>query len=256
MSKIYDVAALRIIVSSVAECYQVLGIIHGMWRPLPGKIKDYIALPKPNGYQSIHTTVLTSEGVTEIQIRTRDMHRNAQYGIASHISYKEQSYGKRGSMGSNLQWLRQLLPHPFRLRTLTPEARPREYSTTEIPGWIREVARAHENTSGTEEYLASLKGDFFEHRIFIFTPNGDVIDLPVGSTPIDFAYAIHSDIGDHASGARINNKYSSLDTVLKNGDIVEVETRDSNKPSHKWLEFAKTTMARRHIRAALEREQT
>jgi GTP diphosphokinase / guanosine-3',5'-bis(diphosphate) 3'-diphosphatase len=219
VEKIYDVLALRITVREVADCYKILGIIHGTWRPLPGRIKDYIATPKLNGYRSIHTTIFTGDGsIVEIQIRTEDMHNEAEYGVASHISYKE-SY---------------------------------------VPEWVKKLVTYQKEVSGgptqTGEFIENIKTDFLLERIFVFTPVGDVIDLPVGSTIIDFAYAIHSDIGDHMSGARVNGKFVSIDTMLKNDDRVEIETKKSAKPSAKWLEHCKTSLARRHISKALEQK--
>ncbi|MFA5841941.1 MAG: RelA/SpoT family protein [Candidatus Paceibacterota bacterium] len=223
IEKIYDVVALRIVVPTIEDCYHVLGIVHKNWRPLPGRIKDYIALPKPNGYQSIHTTIFTGDGaIVEIQIRTKEMHEKAEYGIASHLIYKESdTKEKRQDLEKNLSWIEQLIE------------------------WQK-------NVSKTGEYLEHLKMDFFKNQVFVFTPMGDVIDLPEDSSPIDFAYAIHSDVGDHVSGARVNKKMVSLDTKLKNGDIVEIVTKDSAKPSSKWLDYAKTHMAKKHIRIHLQ----
>jgi len=218
-NKIYDLVALRVIVPSIEECYRVLGIIHRLWRPLPGRIKDYIALPKPNGYQSLHTTIFTGEGgIVEVQIRTREMHDEAEYGIAAHLFYKEKEPGKTDK---NLRWVEQLLE------------------------WQK-----HVHHSG--EFMQNLFSDFFKYRVFVFTPKGDVIDLPEESGPIDLAYAIHSDIGDHIAGAKVNGKLVPLDTKLKNGDIVEIETKKTALPKAKWLGYAKTTVAKRHIRTYLE----
>lgn len=223
IEKIYDVVALRIVVDSIEDCYRVLGIVHKNLRPLPGRIKDYIALPKPNGYQSIHTTVFTGDGaIVEIQIRTKGMHERAEYGIASHLSYKEGATREtKAEFEKNLYWVEQLIE------------------------WQKHVSK-------NGEYLEHLKMDFFKHQVFVFTPKGDVIDLPEDSSPIDFAYSIHSDVGDHVSGARVNKKMVSLDTKLKNGDIVEIVTKESAKPSSKWLDYAKTHMAKKHIRTYLQ----
>lgn len=222
IEKIYDIAALRIIVGSVEECYKTLGIIHSLWRPLPGRIKDYIAFPKPNGYQSIHTTIFTGDGdIVEIQIRTEVMHQEAEYGIAAHFAYKEERVSPNSNaLNKRLRWVKQLSE------------------------WQKQV---HES----KEFLENLRMDFFEHRVFVFTPQGDVIDLPENASPIDFAYAIHSDIGNHASGAKVNAKFTSLDTPLKNGDIVEIITKKSSMPNQKWLQYVKTTLARKQIRSAL-----
>ncbi len=223
IGKIYDVAAIRVIVPSLSDCYQALGIIHSQWRPLPGRIKDYIAFPKPNGYQSLHTTIFTGDGsIIEVQLRTEEMDRDAAFGVAAHFAYKEH--------GST----------------------PAKNTIDKHVDWMKEVSSL--GHSDHEGYLESLKTDFFSDRVFIFTPVGDVIDLPQGATPIDFAYAIHSDIGDHTSGALVNRKMVSLDTPLKNGDIVEIVTKKSAKPSKKWLEYAKTTLAARHIRSVLTKE--
>jgi len=227
IDKIHDIIAIRIIISSVEDCYRVLGIIHSIWRPLPDRIKDYIATPKPNGYQSLHTTIFTGDGgVVEVQIRTEEMHNEAEYGIASHLSYKGGLLSKKGGRKKNdrhekeLQWMQQLLE------------------------WQK-------NVSASDQFLKSLKHDFFEHRVFVFTPRGDVIDLPIDSSPIDFAYSIHTDIGNHVSGAKVNGKLASLDTKLKSGDIVQIITKKESRPTRKWMENAKTTLAQKQIHLAL-----
>lgn len=247
ITKIHDILALRIIVPNMADCYNTLGVIHAQWRPVPGKIKDYIANPKPNGYQSIHTTVYTGDGGTlEIQIRTEAMHQEAQFGIASHFSYKEGSGYMSGGRGSGMEWVRQFLPQrPGQVQRNAPK------KEDAVPQWVQQLAAFKEEQTDSEEYLENLRDDFFEHRIFVFTPKNDPIDLPLMATPIDFAYAVHSDIGDHIFGAKVNGKLVSLDTALKNGDIVEIITKQNAKPSKKWLDMAKTTVARKHIRAAL-----
>lgn len=250
INNIYDITALRVIFPSVADCYSALGVIHSHWRPVPGKIKDYIAFPKPNGYQSIHTTVYTGDGgALEIQIRTEAMHREAKYGIASHLAYKDNQRATPSRRGG-LDWIRQFFP---RLRPQESELTPASgfQPNKAIPDWIKELAHSHESTEESEEYLDRLKTDFFSHRVFVFTPRNDVIDLPLGATPIDFAYAIHSDVGNTTNGARVNGKLVALDTPLRNGDIVEVITKNSAKPSRKWLDMARTNMARKHIRTAL-----
>jgi len=222
IEKVYDVVALRVIVKSVEECYRVLGIIHSIWNPLPGRIKDYIALPKPNGYQSIHTTIFSGSGGTaEIQIRTEKMHAEAAYGIVAHFAYKEQ-----GSKANN---------NKLKLK------------------WIEELKGLNYTPDEPKKFLEHLKMDFFSNRIFIFTPDGDVIDLPEDSSPIDFAYSIHSDLGDHISGAKINGKMSQIFSKLKNRDIVEIIKKDNAHPSSKWLEYAKTTIAKKHIKSYLEK---
>lgn len=245
--KIYDMRALRVIFPSVADCYSALGVIHAHWRPVPGKIKDYIAFPKPNGYQSIHTTIYTGDGgALEIQLRTEAQHREAQYGIASHLTYKEMQGGRPEGKRGGLEWLRQFFPSRKRAEAEDEQEEPKT-----MPNWVQELARAHQSIEESEEYLDTLKSDFFSHRVFVFTPKGDVIDLPVAATPIDFAYAVHSDLGNRMSGARVNGKMVSLDTALRNGDVVEVITKPTAKPSRKWHDIAKTNMAKKHIRAAL-----
>ena len=242
IEKIYDINALRIIVPTIADCYQVLGIIHGTWRPLPGRIKDYIAFPKPNGYQSIHTTIFTGDGtIVEIQIKTEEMYKEGEYGITSHIKYKEGS-GTQPKSKPSLDWIKHLLPK------MTKADRDDDTTTSNIPLWIKELVEYQDHNASNDLYEDDLKGDFLRERIFVFTPKGDVVDLPVDSTPIDFAYNIHSDIGNKAVGAKVNGKYISLDTKLKNGDIVEITTKSNEKPNPKWLNFTKTTIAQRHIR--------
>ncbi|MEX2405683.1 MAG: RelA/SpoT family protein [Candidatus Paceibacterota bacterium] len=244
IDRVYDILALRIIVPTIHDCYRVLGIIHSIWRPLPGRIKDYIAFPKPNGYQSIHTTIFTGDGgLAEIQIRTEKMHREAEYGIAPHVQHK-----RKGVKLLPLEWFKDLIPG------LSPESEAEVGKEEEVPNWIKDLAEAQSEIDKPRELLNHLKTDYFENRIFVFTPKGDVIDLPAGSSPIDFAYQIHTDIGDHVSGAKVNSKLVSLDTTLSNGDIVEIETRKKSKPSQKWLNYAKTSFARRKIRSALQKK--
>ena len=252
IGKIYDIRALRIIFPTVADCYTALGIIHAQWRPVPGKIKDYIAFPKPNGHQSIHPTVYTGDGsALEMQLRTEAQHREAQYGIASHLTYKEVQGGANEGARSGLEWVRQFLP-AWR-RGVKKEAG-HAATSGKVPEWVKELARADLPESASEEYLDTLKSDFFTHRVFVFTPKGDVIDLPVAATPIDFAYAVHSDLGDKMAGARVNGKMVSLENPLRNGDLVEVITKPSAHPTRKWHDIAKTSMAKKHIRAALARK--
>lgn len=258
IEKIHDISAVRIIVPTVADCYNVLGIIHFLYRPLLGKIKDYIAVPKPNGYQSLHTTVLVDDGVTmEMQIRTEDMHREAQFGIASHMSYKAEVSGEKRGGDTNRVWIYQIIPSLLRLTgwSRTPiqtESQKQDARKADVPDWLTQMATVHEKDADSDEFFDTLKTDFFSHRVFVFTPKGDVVDLPVESTPIDFAFAIHSDIGNHMSGAKVNGKLVSLDTALHNGDIVEVITKPSAKPSKKWVDLAKTSLAKRHIRSFLQ----
>src|SRR3989344_4626666 len=249
IDSVYDLLAVRVIVPTMEDCYRVLGTIHSIWRPLPGRIKDYIAFPKPNGYRSIHTTIFTGDGsIMEIQIRSEEMHKEAEYGVVSHFGYKEKLDLKKITNDS-MSWIKQFLP-----LLSFGERLNKENSTIvsgDVPSWLRELAKIESGKSQHEEFIKEIKADFFKTRIFIFTPNGDVVDLPSDSSPIDFAYAIHSDVGNHLSGAKVNSKLVSLDTKLKNGDIVEIVTKDSAKPTAKWLDLAKTTMAKKHIKTAL-----
>ncbi len=227
IGKIYDIVALRIIVETVEDCYRVLGLVHSIWTPLPGRIKDYISLPKLNGYQSIHTTIFTgSGGIAEIQIRTKEMHDEAEYGIAAHFAYKEST---------------------------TKNKKSQDFNNKSKFEWIEKLKDLHYSPENPEKFIENLKTDFFNDRIFIFTPKGDVIDLPDKSSSIDFAYAVHSEIGNHISGVKINGKMSQMFSVLKNGDIVEIITKKEAHPSSKWIDYAKTNDAKRHIRVYLEK---
>ncbi len=259
INNIYDLLAMRVVVDTVEDCYRTLGIIHEMWRPLPKRVKDYIAFPKPNGYQSLHTTVTTTHGtILEIQIRTQKMHHEAEYGVASHIIYKDDVIPESTKESSS--WFSNLVPSLFRpFSRRTPTTDPALIKVTKdkphkekIPLWISQIGEMYtsEKTSG-QEFVDDMRKDFFSNRIFVFTPIGDVVDLPVGATPIDFAYAIHSEIGDHIAGVKVNKKLVQLDTELQNGDIVEIETKDSAKPSRKWLQIAITSVAKRKIRSSL-----
>jgi len=225
-TKIYDLVALRIIVPTIGDCYNALGIIHRLWKPLPGRIKDYISQPKPNGYQSLHSTVFCSEGkIVEFQIRTKEMHEQAEYGIAAHWHYKEAEKGpkKLGDKGYTL---------PKKLK------------------WVEDLVKWQKEIQDNQQYLESLAIDFFGNRIFVFTPKGDVIDLPEGATPIDFAYHVHTWIGDHYTGAKINGQMVSLDAKLKNGDVVDIITDKNRKgPNRDWLKFTKTNAAKSKIRS-------
>ncbi|RME29680.1 bifunctional (p)ppGpp synthetase/guanosine-3',5'-bis(diphosphate) 3'-pyrophosphohydrolase [Candidatus Parcubacteria bacterium] len=256
-NQIYDLAALRIIVPTKEDCYRVLGIVHHHWRPLPGRIKDYIAFPKPNGYQSLHTTVFTGDGsIVEVQVRTLDMHREAQWGVASHFAYKEQGSVAQTKKDRGWLWVWRLLPRRQQPSATEDGAFAPSDETgrrdIDIPQWVREIAEAQRAVAeGDESFLEDLRADFFNHRVFVFTPKGDVVDLPIGASPVDFAYAIHSDIGAHLAAAIVNGKMVSLDTQLRNGDIVEVVTKPSARPSRRWLAFVKTALARRKIRQAL-----
>ena len=264
ITKIYDILALRVIFPSLADCYSGLGIIHSHWRPVPGKIKDYIAFPKPNGYQSIHTTVYTGDGgALEMQLRTEGMHRDALYGIASHLTYKEiQRNTKEGKRGG-LEWVRQFFPilggGTVEKGATSTNSKGAIGSDTPsegggVPGWVKELALAT-TSKESKDYLNTLKTDFFSHRVFVFTPKGDVIDLPTDAIPIDFAYAVHSDLGNKMSGARVNGKLVAIDTPLHNGDMVEIITKPAGHPSRKWHDMAKTNMARKHIRVAIGIQQ-
>jgi GTP pyrophosphokinase len=251
ITKIYDILAFRVSVDSVADCYRILGIIHNIARPIPGRIKDYIAFPKPNGYQSLHTTVLTGDGATiEVQIRTFEMHHDSEYGISSHIIYKENGSVKHKE-NSESKWFNQFIPKIINYSKTN--------NSSEItPRWVSELAESQKNIKTDKDkdvFIEDLKADFFNERIFVLTPKGDVVDLPVDSCPIDFAFAIHSDIGMHTSGAKINGKMVSLGTTLANGDIMEIIIKESSRPSAKWLELTKTNMAKRHIMNYLEKNK-
>lgn len=223
ITKIYDILALRIIVPTVSDCYQALGVIHGLYKPIPGRFKDYIALPKPNGYQSLHTAIFDGTGeMVEIQIRTELMHDDAEYGIASHLHYKE--------LGNNVD----------------------KKTTLSKTDWTRELLEAQKAISNPEDFLKHLQLDFFERRVFVYTPKGDVIELPEGASCIDFAYAIHSDIGNHVTSAKINGKMVSLDTQLSRGDVIEIVHNEKQKPNRKWIDMCKTTFAKGHIRRYLK----
>jgi len=247
IEKIYDINALRILVDSPADCYRVLGVIHASWRPLPGRIKDHIAFPKPNGYQGIHTTIFTGDGsMVEVQIKTHDMHKYSEYGIASHVSYKNK---KQGQDKETIGWIRSLLP-----RRKRKEVHKSILETSkDVPRWIQELVDYQEHSPDGTTFEEHLENDFFSNRIFALSPKGDVIDLPIDSTPIDFAYSIHSDIGNHMIGAKISGKLVSLNTKLQNGDIIEIMTKPSARPNQKWLDMCKTSMAKRHIRTELSR---
>jgi GTP diphosphokinase / guanosine-3',5'-bis(diphosphate) 3'-diphosphatase len=261
ISDVYDLLAMRVVVKTVEDCYKALGIIHEIWRPLPKRVKDYIAFPKPNGYQSIHTTVTTQHGtILEIQIRTQKMHHEAEYGVASHIIYKQQVEPAAKSSGS---WFSNLIPSLFRPFAWRDQKKKPSVKITKdaphqekIPRWINEIGEMYttEKASG-EEFMSDMRKDFFQNRIFVFTPNGDVVDLPTGATSIDFAYAIHSEVGDHIAGVKVNNKLVQLDKELKNGDIVQIETRKSAHPTQKWITIAHTSLAKRRIRAFLAEQE-
>ncbi len=216
--EIHDVFALRIIVPTIADCYKTLGVIHSLWKPKTTRFKDFIAVPKPNGYRSLHTTVFGLEGkATEFQIRTTEMDEEAHYGIAAHWYYKQK-------VSSVEQSLRQ-------------------------PRWIKEILNIQRQAENTHDFIRQIKFDVFHDRIFVFSPKGDVFDLPENATPVDFAYAIHTDIGNHTTGALINDKMAILDQKLKNGDLVEIIIDKKRKgPNRDWLKFIKTNKARNKIK--------
>lgn len=221
--EIYDVYAVRVIVDTVNDCYNVLGIIHDMFRPIPNRFKDYISTPKPNMYQSLHTTVIGADGIPfEVQIRTEEMHEIAEYGVAAHWKYKQGISGNAGE--HNYEWVRRLLEN-------------------------------QENTDA-EEFVHTLKVDMFADEVFVFSPRGDVTNLPAGATPIDFAYSIHSAIGNRMTGAKVNGRIAPLDYQLKNGDIVEILTsKNAHGPSRDWLKIAKSSEARSKIRQWFKKER-
>ncbi len=224
LDEIFDLTAVRIIVNSVKDCYGVLGAVHTMWTPIPGRFKDYVAMPKPNRYQSLHTTVIAKSGNPfEIQIRTREMHRVAEYGIAAHWKYKE-GKGEADDDETKLAWLRQTLE------------------------WYQEL-------KDPEEFMETVKMDLFSNQVFVFTPKGDVMELPAGSTPLDFAFKVHTDVGGKCVGAKVNGKMVPINYELQNGEIVNIITSSSSKgPSLDWLKIVKTNSAKNKIRQYLKRE--
>jgi len=237
ITRIYDLVAIRIIVPEVADCYEALGIIHREYRPMVGRIKDYISLPKPNGYQSLHTTVFGPEGrILEIQIRTEKMHTEAEFGIAAHWIYTE-----RDQRGWKNIFSRKKTPVPEQPKGL-------EW-VRQLQEWQKEIGR------DDDEFLQGLRIDFFKNHIFAFTPKGDIIELPEDATPIDFAYAIHSEIGDSAVGAKADSKIIPLDHPIVNGQLIEILTeKNKKKPSRDWLDSVKTAEAKAHIRRALRND--
>jgi GTP pyrophosphokinase len=230
LDNIYDLIAMRIIVNTVEECYLLLGMLHQIWPPLPGRIKDYIALPKPNGYQSLHTTVFCVDNrPTEFQIRTLEMHEQAENGSAAHWFYES----KKGSEEYNQG------------KIMTADSK----ETV----WMKQLKEWQRQFPGSKEFIEALKVDFFSDRIFVLTPKGKVIDLPSGSTPIDFAYHIHSTVGDSCVGAKVNSKIVSLEVQLQSGDMVEILTQKNKKPSEGWLSLVKTHYAQKKIKSALKK---
>jgi guanosine-3',5'-bis(diphosphate) 3'-pyrophosphohydrolase len=223
---IFDLCAFRVIVDTIPDCYNVLGIIHDMYKPVPGRFKDYISTPKPNMYQSVHTTVIGSEGIPfEVQIRTWEMHRTAEYGVAAHWKYK---------MGN-------------------PSAV--EEGDEESYAWVRRLLESQQD-SDASDFFHNLKIDMFADEVFVFSPKGDVINLPAGATPIDFAYSIHSGVGNSMVGASVNGRIVTFDHVLQNGDIVEIRTSKSAPgPSRDWLNMAKSGSARTKIKQWFKKER-
>ena len=221
LEEIYDIFALRVVVSSVADCYAVLGVIHDLWRPKPGRFKDYIAVPKANGYQSLHTTVFGPNGtLTEIQIRTEQMHEEAEFGVPSHWYYKEKGHKTTGK---------------------TPPAQME---------WVNKIIELQENLKGGDEFLHGLKIDIFQDRIFVFTPQGDVKDLPVGATCVDFAYSVHTELGHRMKGCKLNGVMVPINTVLKTGDLIDIiSNKAQSGPKRDWLKFAITSHAKSKIKA-------
>jgi len=232
--KIYDLVALRIIVPDIENCYAALGIIHKNWKPLIGRIKDYIAIPKSNGYQSLHTTVFCQDGkITEFQIRTPKMHEESEGGIAAHWYYSEN------------QGLKNYIKNTILRQKPNKEIR----QQIEELAWVKQLQEwQKEQFSSPQDFIDSLKINFLKDRIFAFTPKGNIIDLPEGSTSIDFAYQIHSDIGDQCIGAKIDGKLSSLQEPLQNGQMVEIIIQKNKKPNRDWLKFVKTSQARNRIK--------
>ena len=224
LEQIYDLIAFRVIVNSVKDCYTVLGLVHNMWKPIPGRFKDYISMPKANMYQSLHTTVIGPEAQRiEIQIRTMEMHRVAEYGVAAHWLYKEGGQVKDRDVGSFT--------------------------------WLREIVDWQKQEDNPREFIRSLRFELFKDEVYVFTPNGQVKELPEGATPVDFAYLIHTEIGDHCTGAKVNGRLVTLNTELHNGDTVEIITDAHRRPSRDWLKFVKTAKARTRINHYIRNEE-
>lgn len=229
LDKIYDLVALRLVVKTIEDCYATLGVIHKLWPPVPGRIKDYIAMPKPNGYRSLHTTVFCQDNkIVEFQIRTHEMHEEAENGVAAHWAYEQM----KGASGY--------------------KRRKASMAVGDERTWVGQLQAWHKDFTDPKEFIDSLKIEFFKDRIFIITPKGEVVDLPQGSTPIDFAYSIHTDVGNQCVGAKVNGKIVPLDYKLHSQDIVEIIIQKGKKPSGAWLEIAVTDSARSKIKLALK----
>ncbi|MBT8762792.1 bifunctional (p)ppGpp synthetase/guanosine-3',5'-bis(diphosphate) 3'-pyrophosphohydrolase [Desulfohalobiaceae bacterium Ax17] len=225
LDQVYDLIAFRVIVKSIKDCYAVLGLVHAIWKPVPGRFKDYISMPKANMYQSLHTTVIGPDGERiEIQIRTEEMHQLAEYGVAAHWKYKEGGTKLKEKDAERFSWLRRILD------------------------WQQEL-------KDPREFMASLRFDLFQDEVYVFTPRGEVKELPEGATPVDFAYMIHSEVGDHCAGAKVNGRLVPLNTKLKNGDVVEIITDPHRNPSRDWLKFVKTAKARTRIKHWIRNEE-
>jgi GTP diphosphokinase / guanosine-3',5'-bis(diphosphate) 3'-diphosphatase len=240
INRVYDLLAIRIIVPEIADCYEALGIIHREYRPMVGRIKDYISLPKPNGYQSLHTTIFGPEGrIIEVQIRTQKMHDESEYGIAAHWMYTEREKPSWRNIFSRNRGKE------------TEKKAPRELAwVNQLKDWQHDIGR------DDQEFLEGLKIEFFKNHIFAFTPKGDVIELPEEATPIDFGFAIHSEVGARAVGAKANGKMVPLDYHIQNGEVIEILTvKESKKPSRDWLKSVKTSRAKQHIRVDLRDDE-
>ncbi|EFI33189.1 (p)ppGpp synthetase I, SpoT/RelA [Desulfonatronospira thiodismutans ASO3-1] len=226
LDQVFDIIAFRVLVQSIKDCYAVLGLVHSIWKPVPGRFKDYISMPKANMYQSLHTTVIGPDGERiEIQIRTEEMHKMAEFGVASHWRYKEDGKNRfKDKDAERFSWLRQILD------------------------WQEEL-------KDPREFMASLRFDLFEDEVYVFTPRGEVKELPEGATPIDFAYMIHTEVGDRCAGAKVNGKLVPLNTVLKNGDTVEIITDPHRHPSRDWLRLVKTAKARTRVKQWIRNEE-
>ncbi|MDE7065090.1 MAG: TGS domain-containing protein, partial [Desulfovibrionaceae bacterium] len=224
LDEMHDIMAFRVLVADIKDCYAVLGLVHSQWKPVHGRFKDYISMPKANGYQSLHTTVIGPEGERiEIQIRTEEMHRQAEHGVASHWLYKEKG-----------------------------RVNPKDL---EQFSWLREIFERQRDEADSKEFMLSLRLDLFKDEVYVYTPHGDVKELPEGATPLDFAFHIHTKVGHHCAGAKVNGKLVPLGTPLKNGDTVEIVTDSSRNPNRDWLKMVKTAKARSRIQHYLRTEE-